>query len=122
MSSHKASCFGFAAVAVALGAHFPAFKDTLLAYFYKACPYTLPYYPKKLEGQSNAQWMEVLGYKKRVSDGTFESEDSYTARMSGILAIYAAIVQTEIPAINNPHGLPNGMLLIIILSLNLWMK
>ena len=49
----------------------------------------------------------LLGFK--VShDGQAEGEDSYLKRMSGIVRLYAAIIQTSSHPHPHPHGLEHG--------------
>ena len=49
----------------------------------------------------------LLGYKVG-SDGKVEGEDTYLKRMSGIVRLYAAILQTPSDPHPHPHGLENG--------------
>ena len=49
----------------------------------------------------------LLGYKVN-RDGEVEGEDSYLRRMSGIVRLYAAIIQTPTKPRPHPHGLEHG--------------
>ena len=49
----------------------------------------------------------LLSYKVS-SDGQVEGEDSYLKRMSGIVRLYAAILQTPSEPHPHPHGLEHG--------------
>jgi len=51
--------------------------------------------------------MEEQGYRKRLSGDGFESQESYVERISGILAVYAAILQTPTVTVH-PHGLKHA--------------
>jgi len=108
-SSYKAA-FPIAAVAVCIGALHADVNELLIAYFYKKCPYLVPYYLPKKEGQSTEDYCRDLGYEVKGSD--VESEDKYLKKLSGIVRLYAACIQTEIPShLPNkvhPHGLDHG--------------
>ena len=49
----------------------------------------------------------MLGFKVG-SDGQVESEDNYLKRMSGVVRLYAAILQTPSEPHPHPHGLEHG--------------
>ena len=49
----------------------------------------------------------LLGFKVS-SDGQMESEDNYLKRMSGMVRLYAAILQTPTEPQPHPHGLEHG--------------
>ena len=49
----------------------------------------------------------LLGYKVS-GDGQVEGEDNYLKRMSGIVRLYAAILQTPSEPHPHPHGLEHG--------------
>lgn len=93
---HKESAFAIAHVIVNICARFTDMPDILIAQFNKSCPYTIPLYFHKQENQSEEEYRTLIGFKKISSGDTieFESKDSYTERMSGIIALYAAILQT----------------------------
>ena len=48
-----------------------------------------------------------MGYKVG-NDGQVEGEDAYLKRMSGIVRLYAAILQTSSHPHPHPHGLEHG--------------
>ena len=48
-----------------------------------------------------------MGFKVS-GDGQVETEDNYLKRMSGIVKLYAAILQTSSGSQPHPHGLEHG--------------
>jgi len=113
VTAHKDSCYPISLVVVIICSKAPELLDILLAHFHTVCPYTVPQYIPKLQGQTNEEWLLALGYKTFNEPGTipkdsdFEAEDSYFERMSGILSIYAAITQTDYPA-SHPFGIKHA--------------
>lgn len=108
VSSLHESCFAYARVLVELCIHFPHLTDIMLGHFYEACPFTLPMreIPKQ-DFSSTSDWLKARSFKKIGSQSnSFETEDKYIDRMSGILLIYAAMTQSSCP--NNPHGLDHA--------------
>jgi hypothetical protein len=57
--------------------------------------------------------MQALGYKKKLSakdendPASYETEEQYFERMSGILSLYAAFTQINFPG-KHPHGLSHA--------------
>jgi hypothetical protein len=94
ISIHTPSAFAFAQVAVELLASIPAFGDVLMALLIRKCPYIIPRYPPRLPGQSEADYKISLGYKA-VGGSVEADEGMYVERMCGIVALFAAIVQSE---------------------------
>ena len=70
-----------------------AFGEILFARFVKKCPWVVPYYPSRVEGQSREE------YEKSTGRGTDESAADYIGRMNGILTLYLAIVQTPLDSL-----------------------
>ena len=102
--------FPVAAVAVALWSDFPDFGELLLAHFRRACPYILPVFLPRLEGQTNEEYYKSLGYKY-TEDGTVEKQDKYLTRMTGLMRLYASIIVTKQRRGCNtphPHGIQNA--------------
>ncbi|XP_073039019.1 mRNA export factor GLE1-like [Primulina eburnea] len=56
--------------------------------------------------QTREAYFKVIGYKEM--DEKIESTDSYVERMSSIMRLYGALVQTEIGGFQNLHGLNEG--------------
>lgn len=55
----------------------------------------------------NLLYDRLLGFKVG-GDGQVEGEDNYLKRMSGIVRLYAAILQTSSDPHPHPHGLEHG--------------
>eukprot|EP00118_Oscarella_pearsei_P005791 m.26583 g.26583 ORF g.26583 m.26583 type:complete len:706 (+) comp29407_c0_seq9:18-2135(+) len=111
VSSNHESAFALAAVVVGLWEEFPRLGELILAHFHATCPYTVPFYIPKYKDQSSTEYYKGLGYQVNDSDGTIESDDKYEKRMSGIIRLYAAIIQSS-PARGegkaHPYGLEHG--------------
>jgi len=56
VSSNYDSAFAIALVAVGLWKEDPEIGDYLLAHFYSKCPYLVPYYPPKVQGQRDEDY------------------------------------------------------------------
>jgi len=93
---HTRSAFPLADVAVALCTYNPQLTRILMAKFHKSCCYTVPHYIPKLQGQKPEEHLRALGYLNK------ETEESYFRRMSGLIALYAAILQSD-PLQGRPH-------------------
>ncbi|RKP21988.1 GLE1-domain-containing protein [Rozella allomycis CSF55] len=76
--------------------------NIIAACLYRCCPYIIPIYHKKLKNMSIDDFRLLVGYVKK--DGAFESEESYQERMSGVIALYAAILQHDFKG-NRPIGI-----------------
>jgi nucleoporin GLE1 len=108
VSQHTNSAFPFAFVAVTLMQQFPYVTDVILARFYKACPYVLPRYSPQKPNERRSEYLKSIGYEV-IANNQLESEETYCKRMEGIVAVYAAILQTPVQANTpHPHGLENG--------------
>ncbi len=88
----------------------PDFGKLVLAHLYIACPYLVPYYVPKRPEQSVEDYYKILGYE--VDGKEVETEEKYLKKLSGIIRLYAAIVQSPMPpqlgAVPHPHGIHNG--------------
>ena len=82
-------------------------QELLIAKFNKSCPYSVPMYIEKRENQTVEDFKDSLGYKRlsNTDKVEFESKDSYFERMSGILALYAALIQINNVEKNSFFGL-----------------
>ena len=110
ISSSFNSAFSFAAVALGIWAELPDVGQLILAHFYQACPYLVPYYVPRTPGQSVEDYFQLLGYD--VNGKEIETEEKYLKKLSGIVRLYAAIVQSPMPAqlssLAHPYGIHNG--------------
>lgn len=89
ISAHLESAIPLAAIIVAVSGDRPALMELLLGHIYAACPLTIPRYVSRKSAQTESEYKTSLGYHSG------ESETTFLSRMNGIIALYAAITQTE---------------------------
>ncbi|XP_065593625.1 mRNA export factor GLE1 [Cyrtonyx montezumae] len=110
VASHRESAFPIAAVISGIWEIYPRVGDLFLAHLHKKCPYSVPFYPAFKEGTPLEEYQRMLGYQ--VQDSTMEEQDHFLKRMSGLICLYAALIQLRWPYGNNqgahPHGLSYG--------------
>ncbi|KAK9971114.1 hypothetical protein ABG768_027007 [Culter alburnus] len=110
VASNHAAAFPIAAVASGIWELHPKIGDLILAHLHKKCPYAVPHYPQMESGMSVEDYQKILGY--RVEDSKVEGQDSFLKRMSGMIRLYAAIIQMRWPYTGkqgpHPHGLNHG--------------
>ncbi|XP_073675444.1 mRNA export factor GLE1 [Garra rufa] len=110
VASNHAAAFPIAAVASGIWELHPKIGELILAHLHKKCPYAVPHYPPMESGTSVEDYQRILGY--RVEDSKVEGQDSFLKRMSGMIRLYAAIIQMRWPYIGkqgpHPHGLNHG--------------
>uniref|UniRef100_A0A8C8JGX7 mRNA export factor GLE1 n=1 Tax=Oncorhynchus tshawytscha TaxID=74940 RepID=A0A8C8JGX7_ONCTS len=110
VASHHEAAFPIAVVASGVWELHPKVGDFILAHLHKKCPYAVPHYPPMKDGTSVEEYQKILGY--RVEDGGVEAQDSFLKRMSGMIRLYAAMIQLRWPYGSkqgpDPHGLNNG--------------
>lgn len=96
--------FALAHVIVLVTSQVPIAMDLVLAELHKSCIFTVPkYIPySKIAFESENAYYKTVGY--REDNGKIESTDNYLARMKAYVTLYAAIIQTDIPGVNNLHG------------------
>lgn len=107
VSSSPKSAFPIAALAIGVWSAFPDVGDLMLAHFYKACPFLVPFYIPKTEGDGD--YYSSLGYE--CFEGKVESHDKYLKRMSGVVRLYAAIISSAPPKVisqDHPHSVAHG--------------
>lgn len=99
--SHAPSAFPYGQTVADLIGTLPAFKNVLMALLFQRCPYIIPRYPPRLPGQDEAEYRRTLGYKEGEADG------AYYERMSGMVALYAAVIQSTPLRLNvtNPYDI-----------------
>ncbi|XP_039620254.1 nucleoporin GLE1 [Polypterus senegalus] len=95
VASHHEAAFPIAIVASGISELYPKVGDLILAHLHKKCPYAVPFYPPMKDGMSFEDYQRVLGY--RVEGSTAESQDSFMKRMSGMIRLYAAMIQLRWP-------------------------
>ncbi|XP_061056922.1 mRNA export factor GLE1 [Eubalaena glacialis] len=110
VASHHEAAFPIAVVASGIWELHPRVGDLILAHLHKKCPYSVPFYPAFKEGMALEDYRRMLGYQ--VTDSRVEQQDNFLKRMSGMIRLYAAIIQLRWPYGNrqeiHPHGLNHG--------------
>ncbi|XP_056140272.1 mRNA export factor GLE1 isoform X2 [Lampris incognitus] len=110
VASHYEAAFPIAVVASGVWELHPRVGDLILAHLHRKCPYAVPYFPPMKEGTPMEEYQRMLGY--RVDDSGVEGQDSFLKRMSGMIRLYAAIIQLRWPygstQTTDPHGLNHG--------------
>ncbi|KAJ2474920.1 hypothetical protein IWW56_005656, partial [Coemansia sp. RSA 2131] len=66
--------------------------DMLMIQLVKKCLFVVPQYMAKQPGQNTDDFIKAAGYWQN-NGGDIESEGIYAERMTGILALFVAIVQ-----------------------------
>lgn len=112
VSSKHETAFATAMVFVGLWMDHTDIGNLFLAHIHSACPYTVPYYIPKQEGQTSQDYHKALGYKFN-SDGNVEKQDQFLKRMSGMMRLYAAIMVVPPPPLRgastrHPHGVEHA--------------
>ncbi|XP_075504721.1 LOW QUALITY PROTEIN: mRNA export factor GLE1-like [Primulina tabacum] len=109
-NSQKSDGFIFACsrVIVLVTSKIPLALDILLAELNRVCMYTVPKYVEysPVLFQTREAYFKAIGYKEIY--GKIENTDSYVERLSSIMRLYGALVQTEIGGFQNLHGLKEG--------------
>ncbi|XP_073037655.1 mRNA export factor GLE1-like [Primulina eburnea] len=109
-NSQKSDRFIFACshVIVLVTSKIPLALDILLAELNRVCMYTVPKYVEysPVLFQTREAYFKAIGYKEIY--GKIENTDSYVERLSSIMRLYGALVQTEIGGFQNLHGLKEG--------------
>ncbi|XP_025966597.2 mRNA export factor GLE1 [Dromaius novaehollandiae] len=110
VASHHEAAFPIAVVASGIWEIHPRVGDLILAHLHKKCPYSVPFYPAFKDGTPLEEYQRMLGYQ--VKDSKIEQQDNFLKRMSGMIRLYAAIIQLRWPYGNrqgtHPHGLNHG--------------
>ncbi|GLD61418.1 nucleoporin GLE1 [Lates japonicus] len=110
VASHHEAAFPIAVVASGVWELHPRVGDLILAHLHKKCPYAVPHYPPMKDGTPLEEYQRILGY--RVDDSGMEGQDSFLKRMSGMIRLYAAMIQLRWPYGSKqgaaPHGLNHG--------------
>ncbi|XP_028269229.1 mRNA export factor GLE1 [Parambassis ranga] len=110
VASHHEAAFPIAVVASGIWELHPRVGDLILTCLHRKCPYAVPHYPPMKDGTPVEEYQKILGY--RVDDSGVEGQDSFLKRMSGMIRLYAAIIQLRWPYGSRqgsvPHGLNHG--------------
>ncbi|XP_075434709.1 mRNA export factor GLE1 [Ascaphus truei] len=110
VASHHEAAFPIGVVASGIWELHPRVGELFLAHLHKKCPYAVPFYPSYREGTPVQEYQRLLGYL--VQDSKVEQQDNFLKRMSGMIRLYAAIIQLRWPYGTkqgpHPHGLNHG--------------
>ncbi|KAM4696478.1 mRNA export factor GLE1 [Rhinophrynus dorsalis] len=110
VSSHHDAAFPLAMVISGIWELHPKVGDLFLAHLHRKCPYAVPFNPMYKKGLPLDEFKRMLGYL--VVDSKMEAQDNFLKRMSGMIRLYAAILQSQWPYGNKqgspPHGLNHG--------------
>ncbi|XP_053138406.1 mRNA export factor GLE1 [Hemicordylus capensis] len=107
VASHHEAAFPIAVVASGIWEIHPKVGDLILAHLHKKCPYAVPFYPALKEGTPLEEYQRILGYQ--VIDSKVEQQDIFLKRMSGMIRLYAAILQLQWPYGNRQGAHPHGL-------------
>lgn len=100
INSNADSAFPVAALAVGLWCRFPEIGDLLLGHFYLRCPYLVPVFFRQDPSQSETDYLSLCGYKCSQA-GCQETETQFLHRITGLVRLYAAMIQTPAPPWHN---------------------
>lgn len=107
VASHFEAAFPIAAVASGVWDQHPSVGELFLAHLHRKCPYSVPFHPQRKYSATAEEHHRKLGY--RVDDSGVEGEDSFLKRMSGMIRLYAAILQIRWPYSSKPGPAPHGL-------------
>ncbi|KAL9686965.1 hypothetical protein QQ045_031361 [Rhodiola kirilowii] len=102
------TAFATGHVVVLVTSQFPHVMDIILAELHKACVYTVPKHISysKSVFDSRESYLKILGY--REVDGKLECGEDFLIRVESCIKLYAALIQTQVDGVLNPHGLEAG--------------
>ncbi|XP_077334824.1 mRNA export factor GLE1 [Lithobates pipiens] len=110
VASHHESAFPLAMVVSGIWERHPQVGELFLAHLYKKCPYSVPFYPAYKKGVPVIDYQRELGYN--IDGSVVEAQDHFLKRMSGMIRLYAAIIQIRnafgTVQSHHPHGLNYG--------------
>jgi hypothetical protein len=96
----KECSFPLAIVCVYLSSKHPDFLPILIGRMFTVCCFLIPSYPVKQKDESSVDFLVRCGYKIVSKDdqgmSVLENEVQFGERMGGLIALYSAIVQTDI--------------------------
>ncbi|XP_075542400.1 gle1 RNA export mediator [Dermacentor variabilis] len=98
--SNEDTAFPVAALAVGLWCRFPDLGDLLLGHFYMRCPALVPIFFSRSVAASKSEYLRLCGYK--CTESSLESESQFLRRITGLVRLYAALLQTPLPPWHKP--------------------
>lgn len=110
VAANMKKAFPIAFLACLLCTQHPQLIEYLLGRLFKKCQYAVPMYPRRLAADTDEQFVKKMGYKV-LSGGKIEDESRFVERMKGMLALYAAFMQTDLSPfqqLENPYAMGNA--------------
>lgn len=105
---HAPSAFPIARAVVDLGIYQKNLMPLLIYLMISRCPLIAPKFVHRQPGQSEISYRISIGYRV-TAENKIESEYEYNEKISGIVCLYGAIVQTEsTTGLKTSHGLDYG--------------
>ncbi|XP_037566251.1 mRNA export factor GLE1-like isoform X1 [Dermacentor silvarum] len=98
--SNEETAFPVAALAVGLWCRFPDLGDLLLGHFYMRCPALVPIFFSRSVAPSDSEYFKLCGYKS--TESSLETESQFHRRITGLMRLYAALLQTPLPPWHKP--------------------
>lgn len=98
--SNEETAYPVAALAVGLWCRFPDLGDLLLGHFYMRCPALVPVFFSRSAVASETEYLRLCGYK--CSENNLETESQFLRRITGLMRLYAALLQTPLPPWHEP--------------------
>ena len=74
----------------------PQFGTIFLAQLFRNCPYAVPFYPSREDGQSEVEYMIICGYQLNSEGKITEKDELYLERMFIMIELYSAVIQCNI--------------------------
>jgi len=99
--------FYAAALVIALWQKYPDFGEIFLARLYKECPFLFPQMPKKLNNQTNEEYLQSWGYRLNENN-VAESYSLYQGRTSKFALLMCAVWITFPKSLPHPFGIEFG--------------
>ncbi|KAK8765291.1 hypothetical protein V5799_032097 [Amblyomma americanum] len=99
--SNADTAFPIAALAVGLWCRFPDLGELLLGHFYMRCPALVPVFFSRNTVASDTEYLRLCGYKC-TQDNNLETESQFLRRITGLMRLYAALLQTPLPSWHRP--------------------
>ncbi|XP_037513993.1 mRNA export factor GLE1 [Rhipicephalus sanguineus] len=98
--SNEETAFPVAALAVGLWCRYPDLGDLLLGHFYMRCPALVPVFFSRSMAASESEYLRLCGYK--CTENNLETESQFLRRITGLMRLYAALLQTPLPPWHKP--------------------
>ena len=90
VASRPETAFQYVQVIIEVFKHVKSFEPILMGQFQEKCSFVVPFYKTRLNGQTDDQYLEYLGYK--VTNGKVEEDIHYYKRMNGVMYLYFTLL------------------------------